>query len=242
MYHRHSVSLIFPAYNEAENIQTAVTECKRLRLLDEIIVVDNNSTDGTAQLAKRAGARVVKETRQGYGFALRKGLAVAKGEYIVLAEPDGTFAIQDVKKLLPLLAKYDCVLGTRTNVDFIHPQANMHGLLRLGNVLLAGYQRWVYGLESLTDCGCTFRAFRRQVVKSIAPHLTVGSSHFLPETVALTALLGYRIVEVPVHYLPRIGQSKITGSLRKSIQVGWNMWWLITKTKWRKKEVLTLPS
>ena len=89
----------------------------------------------------------------------------------------------------------------------------------------------LYSLNNISDCGCTFRVFKKSIVEKILPHLTVGGSHFLPETVVLTKLSGGKIVEIPVHYGPRIGESKITGSFKKSIRVGLNMIGIILKYK-----------
>lgn len=223
MYKNKTVSLVFPAYNEEDNIATAVKDFLSLKIIDEIIVVDNNSRDTTAQKAKQAGARVVKETKQGYGFALIKGLSSAKSDIVVLAEPDGTFAADDLLRLLKLSAKYDCVVGTRTNPRYIQKGANMKMFLRLGNIALAKIMQYLYGMPSISDCGCTFRVFNRGVVKTILPHLTIGTSHFLPQTILLTHLFGFTIFELPVQYRARVGESKITGSLKKSIYVGLNM-------------------
>ena len=91
-----TVSVVFPAYNEAANITQAVRDFLSVAAIDEVLVVDNNSRDGTGDLARAAGARVVVETKQGYGNALQRGLREATGDYIVLAEPDGTFVAKDV--------------------------------------------------------------------------------------------------------------------------------------------------
>src|SRR5438094_3371642 len=95
MWQGHRVSIVFPAYNEEAGIAAAVADFGALDAVDEVLVVDNNSRDGTAERALAAGARVVCEPRQGYGNALRRGLADARGEDIVLAEPDGTFMAKD---------------------------------------------------------------------------------------------------------------------------------------------------
>src|SRR5207237_9677540 len=94
------VPLVFPAYTGEAATAAAVTDFGAVDAVDEVLVVDNNSRDKTAERATAAGARVVREARQGYGHALRRGLAEAGGEYVVLAEPDGTFMAKDVLKLL----------------------------------------------------------------------------------------------------------------------------------------------
>lgn len=231
MYRGRKVSLVFPAYNEEKNIGAAVKDFISIRLADEIIVVDNNSRDNTSKIAKKTGAKVVLETNQGYGFALRRGMKDATGDLIVLCEPDATFSAVDLPKLLALTNNYDLVMGTRTNKRFIRNGANMGLFLRLGNISVAKFTQLLYGLNNISDSGCTFRIFKKTIVKKILPHLTVGGSHFLPETVVLTKLAGGKIIETPVHYGRRIGESKITGSFKKSIKVGLNMLGVIIKNK-----------
>jgi cellulose synthase/poly-beta-1,6-N-acetylglucosamine synthase-like glycosyltransferase len=98
MWNGKSVSVVFPAYNEEENIAVAVKDFLGVGVVDEVIVVDNNSYDQTAERAREAGGRVISEATQGYGAALTRGLAEAKAELIILAEPDGTFTSRDIIK------------------------------------------------------------------------------------------------------------------------------------------------
>ena len=137
MWLGHRVSIVFPAYNEEDGIAQAVADFGAIEAVDEVLVVDNNSRDATASRAIAAGARVVPEPRQGYGNALRRGLAEAQGEYVVLAEPDGTFMGKDVLKLLAYADDFDLVLGTRTTRELIWHGANMGWQLRWGNWIVA---------------------------------------------------------------------------------------------------------
>jgi glycosyltransferase involved in cell wall biosynthesis len=225
----HRVSVVFPAFNEADGIAAAVADFASIDAVDEVLVVDNNSRDTTAAAASTAGARVIREARQGYGFALRRGLADAQGEYVVLAEPDGTFMGKDVLKLLPFADDFDLVLGTRTTRELIWRGANMGWQLRWGNWLVAKLLQVLFGGPSLSDCGCTLRLVRRAAADRMLPHFTVGGSHFLPEMVCLALLDGLRVVEVPVNYRRRVGQSKITGSRSTAVRVGLRMCALITR-------------
>src|SRR6187200_1660113 len=183
MWQGHRVSVVFPAYNEEAGIGPAVTEFGALDAVDEVLVVDNNSRDQTAARAQSAGARVVGESRQGYGNALRRGLADASGEYIVLAEPDGTFMVKDVLKLLAYADDFDLVMGTRTTRELIWHGANMGWQLRWGNWLVAKLLQVLFGGPSLSDCGCTLRLVRQSAAERLLPRFTVGGSHFLPEMV-----------------------------------------------------------
>jgi glycosyltransferase involved in cell wall biosynthesis len=217
------VSVVFPAYNEAAGIAAAVADFGGLEAVDEVLVVDNNSGDTTAERALAAGARVVHEPLQGYGNALRRGLAEAQGEYVVLAEPDGTFMGKDVLKLLAYADDFDLVLGTRTTRELIWHGANMGWQLRWGNWFVAKLLQVLFGGPSLSDCGCTLRLIRRSAAERMLPRFTIGGSHFLPEMVCLALLEGQRLVEVPVNYRDRVGESKITGSMQTALHVAARM-------------------
>ena len=227
MWKGKKVSLIFPAYNEEKSIRRAVHDFFGTKLVDEIIVVNNNSKDGTFAEAKKTKARVVTEYNQGYGFALRRGMAEARGDLIVLCEPDGTFEARDLHKLLAYAEDFDMVLGTRTTQELIWQDANMKSALRLGNLAVAKLLEVLFDGPSLSDCGCTFRLIRRSAYERIRNHLTVGGSHFLPEMVIWGLLEKQRIIEIPVNYRGRVGTSKITGTWRGTIRTALNMIGLI---------------
>ncbi len=223
MWEGRQVSIVFPAYNEEAGIAAAVRDFLACPAVDEVVVVDNNSRDRTAALAAAAGAHVVTEPRQGYGYALRRGLREARGDYIVLSEPDGTFVGRDVLKLLAYAADFDLVMGTRTTQELIWREANMGWFLRVGNVVVAKLLQYLFDGPSLSDCGCTMRLIRRDAAARLHDRLTVGGSHFLPEMVVLALLDGLRVIEVPVNYRGRLGESKITGSVQTAVRVGLRM-------------------
>jgi glycosyltransferase involved in cell wall biosynthesis len=234
MWKDRVVCVVLPAYNEADNIAQAVHDFAAFESVDEVVVVDNNSRDATAALAAAAGARVVSEQRQGYGYALRRGLAEARGEYVVLAEPDGTFAASDMLKLLSYADEFDIVLGTRTTRELIWSQANMGWFLRAGNVAVAKLLQVLFGGPSLSDVGCTYRLVRRETLNWLLPRLRVGGSHFLPEMVVLALLDRWRIIEIPLNYRGRVGASKITGSRLTALKVGARMIGLILAYRLRR--------
>jgi glycosyltransferase involved in cell wall biosynthesis len=229
MYGPKSVCVVLPAYNEEGSIRRAVEDFFASDVVDEVIVVDNNSRDRTAEEVRATRARLVQESRQGYGHALRRGLREAQADLIVMAEPDGTFVARDVLKLLAYADDFDMVCGTRTTRELIWAQANMGWFLRIGNLTVAKMIQVLYDGPSLTDCGCTFRLIRRAALDRILADLTVGGSHFLPEMVILALKRGLRVIEVPVNYRGRIGESKITGSLKGVLRTGFNMIALILK-------------
>jgi len=228
-----TVSVVFPAYNEEQYIRPAIEDFLIGDVVDEIVVVDNNSRDRTAAQAAATPARVVTETRQGYGFALRRGLAEATGDIVILAEPDGTFIGRDVLKLLAYADDFDMVCGTRTTRELIWDQANMGWFLRMGNWTVAKLLQVLHGGPSLSDCGCTLRLTHRAAVEQIRAELTVGGSHFLPEMVILALRHRLKVIEIPVNYRGRVGESKITGSFSGALRTGLRMITLIVRYRLR---------
>ena len=233
MYGSKRVSIVLPAYNEEQYIRSAVEDFFSTGIVDEVVVVDNNSRDATAEEARRTRARLVAETAQGYGHALRRGLREATGDLVIMAEPDGTFIGRDVVKLLAYAEDFDMVCGTRTTRELIWEQANMGWFLRVGNWTVAKMIQFLYDGPSLSDCGCTLRLTRREALVQILPQLTVGGSHFLPQMVIAGLKNGLRVIEVPVNYRGRVGDSKITGTLRGTLRTGFRMIALIVGSRFR---------
>lgn len=231
MYGSKTVSVIFPAYNEERYIRAAIDDFFVPNVVDEIVVVDNNSRDRTADEARQTRARVVQETAQGYGHALRRGLREATGDLVIMAEPDGTFIGRDVLKLLAYADDFDMVCGTRTSRELIWSQANMGWFLRVGNWAVAKLLQILYGGPSLSDCGCTLRLVHRAALERIRDRLSVGGSHFLPEMVILALKHGLTVIEVPVNYRGRIGESKITGTLKGTLRTGVRMIALVLRSR-----------
>ena len=231
MYGSKTVTVVLPAYNEEQYIRPAVEDFLASGVVDEVIVVDNNSRDRTAEEAALTSARVVRETAQGYGHALRRGLREATGDLVIMAEPDGTFVGRDVLKLLAYAEDFDMVCGTRTTRELIWEQANMGWFLRVGNWVVAKLVQALYDGPSLTDCGCTLRLTHRTALARIQDDLSVGGSHFLPEMVILALKRGLRVIEIPVNYRGRIGESKITGTLKGTLRTGTRMILLILRLR-----------
>jgi glycosyltransferase involved in cell wall biosynthesis len=237
MWNGRTISVVFPAYNEEEYVADAVEDFLATGVVDELIVVDNNSNDATAERARAAGATVVAEPAQGYGNALTRGLREAHGEIVILAEPDGTFAGQDVFKLLAYADEFDLVCGTRTTLELLWHEANMGWFLRFGNIMVAKVLQVLFSGPSLSDCGCTMRLITRPALERITPSLTVGGSHFLPEMVVLALADGLRVLEIPVNYRPRVGISKITGRFSKVLSTGLRMRGLILRYRLTSRRV-----
>jgi len=229
MWNQKKVSVVLPAYNEEENIYNAINDFFNQDCVDEVVVVNNNSTDNTETQVKKTQAIIVNEKKQGYGFALQRGLREATGDYIVMSEPDGTFTAKDIYKLLNYVDEFNLVLGTRTSKTCIWSGANMGLFLKWGNYFVAKLLEFLFNGPSLTDVGCTMRLIKKETLRKIQDKFTVGISHFLPEMVILAILAKSQIVEIPLNYLPRLGESKITGYKLRAFVVGMRMIFLILR-------------
>ena len=223
MWNGRTVSVILMTYAEKDSIRAVIEGFYATGVVDEVLVVNNNAQAGTAEEVARTPARQVFEPRQGYGYATRRGLAEAKGDLLILAEPDGTFMPSDIFKLLVYSDDCDAVFGTRTTRELIWRGANMGAPLKWGNWAVAKLVEALFNTSHLSDVGCTYRLLHRSTVQRIQDRFTVGGSHFGPELMLLTIVSGARTVEVPINYLPRVGVSSVTGDLRKAIVLGVQM-------------------
>lgn len=229
MHNGKKLTLIFPAYNEESCIAGAISEAKLTGYFDEILVINNNSSDKTAEIAASAGAKVINEMTQGYGAALTRGLKEATGDYVVLCEPDNSFVIRDIEKLLSYTPDFDFVLGTRTAKELVWEGANMGPLIKWGNYAVAKFLQILFNTSHLTDCGCTFRIIKKEALSKFVDKLTVKSGHFLPEMLILAKLNGVSFIEIPVNYKKRTGLSKITGTFWGTVKTGLMMILVIVK-------------
>lgn len=227
MWKNKKVSVVFPTYNEKDSIKSSIEEFFATGYVDEVIVVNNNAVEGTSKEISKTRAREVFENRQGYGYAIRKGLQSSRGDLIVISEPDGTFVGNDVVKLLSYSDDFDAVFGSRTNKNMIWGGANMGVFLKWGNWALAKLIMVLYNATLLTDVGCTMRLVSRKVLTKIQKKFKVGGSQFGPEMMILVILNGISYIEVPVNYKKRIGHSSVTGSRLKAFLLGIQMIFLI---------------
>jgi glycosyltransferase involved in cell wall biosynthesis len=213
-----STAVIIPALNEAGNIYRLVLEVLATAPV-QVIVVDNGSTDTTAEEARAAGAQVVYERRRGYGYACAAGVAAAKGaDILAFLDGDYSFLPGELPTILaPVLAgEADLVLGSRYR-GHIAPGA-MPPQQRFGNWLVARLMRILYDLP-LTDLG-PYRAIRYPLLISLnMQEMTFG---WPTEMIVKAAQQQVRIVEVPVSFHNRrAGRSKVSGTLRGTILAGW---------------------
>ncbi|MBF0216289.1 MAG: glycosyltransferase [Candidatus Omnitrophica bacterium] len=223
MYEGRTVSVVMPAYNEESSIEGVILGFKKLGYVDEILVVDNNSSDRTAQIASASGARVIKEFNQGYGFACKRALLEASGDYIILTESDDTFTPRDVIKFLAYTDDFDMVQGTRTTKELIAKSANMRFGLKWGNWLVAKILQVLYNGPALTDMGCTYRLIKKGSLEKIKSLLDVGGSAFLAKMTIAALKQRVKTIEISVNYLERKGKSKITGTFLGAASVALGM-------------------
>jgi glycosyltransferase involved in cell wall biosynthesis len=232
------VSVIIPTHNEAQAIGRVLADLPS-NLVNEVIVVDSNSTDGTPDLARRMGAQVIHEPRRGYGRACLTGLANT-GNPDVIVFLDGDYS--DRPSELPILlapiieGRADITLGSRLQERRSRGALPWHQVF--GNRLAAGLIRLLYGLE-ISDLG-PFRAGRADVLRALALEQTTYG--WAVEMILKGVLAGLRVVEVPVSYYPRIGKSKISGTLKGTVGAAWFILSLIVRDYFRHRKARTRPA
>lgn len=223
------VSVVIPTYNEARSIARVLDEIPA-SLVTEVLVVDADSIDGTREIAAARGARVIVEPRRGYGRACLTGLAAAnEPDTVVFLDGDYSDRPRELGRLIDPIREggADIVLGSRLSGGLAPGAMPWHAVF--GNRLAATLIRWLYGI-SLTDLG-PFRAARSEVLRALElREMTYG---WPVEMVTRAAMRGYRVMEVPVSYHPRIGVSKISGTLRGSIGAAWCILTGIVKNRLR---------
>ncbi len=222
------VAVIIPARNEAEALSRVLSELPR-EGLREIIVVDNGSTDGTAEVARRAGARVASEPTPGYGRACLAGLAALSIEIDTVVFMDGDHSDDpgDLPALLEPIAqgRADLVIGSRTTLA---QPGSLTSQQRFGNGLACWLMQRSFGVR-YTDLG-PFRAIRREALERLK--MQDQAFGWTVEMQAKAALQKLRIEEVSVRYRPRIGRSKISGTLSGTVRAGTTILSTIVRLTW----------
>lgn len=232
------VSVIIPTHNEAQAIGRVLADLPS-NLVTEVIVVDSNSTDGTPDLARRMGARVILEPRRGYGRACLTGLAnIENPDVVVFLDGDYSDRPSELPTLLaPIIeGRADITLGSRLGGNRNGGALPWHQ--SFGNLLAARLIRFMYGVK-ITDLG-PFRAARADVLRGL--NLEEATYGWAVEIILKGAVAGFRIVEVPVSYYPRIGKSKIGGTVKGTIGATWFILSRIVSYYFRRRRAGTLRS
>jgi glycosyltransferase involved in cell wall biosynthesis len=213
---RPLVSVVIPCLNEAQNIEQCVAAARaaleRGGLAGEVVVADNDSDDGSAQLAAAAGARVVHEPRRGYGSAYLAGFAAARGEFIVMGDADLTYDFDEIPRFVAALQDgADMVIGDR--MRNIRPGAMPWHHRYIGNPVLSGFLNVLFR-TGVSDAHCGMRALRRDRLEQL--QLRTTGMEFASEMVIRAAKEKLEIREFPIEYHPRGGESKLS-----SFRDGW---------------------
>ncbi len=227
MHNGKRISLILPTYNERDSIRKVIQDFEELAVVDEILVINNNAAEGTSEEVRHTSAIEIHESVQGYGAAIQRGFREANGDLIVVCEPDDTFLARDLSKFLAYSEDVDIVYGSRTVKTFIWDRANMGLLLRWGNWIVAKLLEVLFNTNYLSDVGCTYRMIRREALLEMLPAFRVKSNFFGPEMMVRGYRMGFRCIQVPVNYKDRVGESSVTGDLKKAIGLGIRMGILI---------------
>lgn len=209
------ITVLIPCLNEEAGIATVISSIPLQKLSRngfccEALVIDNNSSDNTAMVARAAGARVVTETRKGKGYAIRTGFQSISGDtdYVVMIDGDNTYRPEEILRLIELLESKFCtvVLGSRL-YGKIAP-GSMYALNKFGNHLYSLLVRMLYGVK-VTDALSGFYAWNYQAVLNLKPHLTSSGFTIEMEMITKMAKLGEEIYTVPVSYNARLGESNL---------------------------------
>jgi glycosyltransferase involved in cell wall biosynthesis len=197
-----NVSVVVPAFNEAGGIKEVVSALAEAGPWHEIIVVDDGSTDGTAEQAAAAGAVVVRHPyNKGNGAAVKSGIRRATGEFVMVIDGDGQHRADDARRIVSRLGEYDLVIGARA----ASTQATL--ARRLGNAMLNGFASYLTG-RSIPDLTSGFRGARRECLREFLHLLPNGFS--TPTTTTLAFIkAGYNVAFEPTEARQRVGTSKI---------------------------------
>jgi glycosyltransferase involved in cell wall biosynthesis len=205
-----AISVVIPCLNEEQAVGQVVDKAfegiRRSGRPGEVIVVDNGSSDSSAEVAAAHGATVVDEPRRGYGAAYLAGLEAARGEYLVMADADDTYPLDELAGFVDgLEGGNDLVIGSRFK-GTIHGDAMPFLNRFVGNPVLTGLLNLLFGVK-VSDAHCGMRAVRRDALPVLDLHST--GMEFASEMVFKAYRRGLMVSEVPIDYFPRVGESKL---------------------------------
>jgi glycosyltransferase involved in cell wall biosynthesis len=234
MFNGKTVTVLLPTYNEKDSIRQVILDFEALGIVDEIIVVNNNAAEGTSEEVAQTGAKEVHEPVQGYGASVLRSYSESKGELTILCEPDATFEVNDIFKLLEFGRDFDVVYGSRTCNALIWPGANMGYFLRFGNWAVAKLIEVLFNTVSLSDVGCTYRLVNRKGLDLLLKECSTTANYFSPEMMIATLCSDLKVVQIPLNYKARIGESMGSGTFWKAFNIGMNMIRIVIRERIRR--------
>ena len=220
--------VIIPAFNEAKSIALVLRDLPDL--VDEVVVVDNRSTDGTADEAEKAGATVLFESQKGYGYACLKGIAylaqkARAKDIVVFLDGDYSDYPEELEQLIDPILKNEALFSLGTRVT---PQLEKKALTpqqRFGNALATQLMKLFFG-SRFTDLG-PFRAIEWETLEGLKMSDKTYGWTVEMQLKVLKKNIPY--AEIPVRYRPRIGVSKVSGTLRGTLMAGYKiLLWIFT--------------
>ena len=204
------ISVVVPCLNEEQAVGKVVDQAhdgiRRSGLAGEIVVVDNGSTDRSAEIAAEHGAIVIHEEQRGYGSAYLTGFAASRGRFIVMGDADGTYPLEELTPFVERLESGDdLVIGSRFE-GTIHGDAMPFLNRFVGNPILTGLLNVLFGVK-VSDAHCGMRAVRRDALSTLDLHST--GMEFASEMVFKAYRRDLAVSEIPIDYYPRTGESKL---------------------------------
>lgn len=202
MTDQFKITIIIPAYNEEQKIVDVIHSIKRLREHDEIIVVDDGSTDNTLELAKKTGVRVIHHPYNiGYGAAIKTGIRNASGDVLLFIDADGQHKAEDIEKIIAPIQEYDMVVGARSK------NSKVSNFRRFGKKIMKSYASYLAGVK-IPDLNSGLRSVRKDVALEFIHLYPNGFS--LTTTITMASILsGHSVKFVSIDTEERVGKSKI---------------------------------
>lgn len=210
---RPMISVVIPCLNEVQSVAKCVEKAlkgiEKSGLTGEVVVSDNDSTDGSAEAARAAGARVAHEPRRGYGSAYLRGFEAARGRYFVMGDADETYDFEDIPRFIKPLHEdgVDMVMGTRLKGKIL-PGAMPWSHRWIGNPILSGMLKLLFRTR-VSDSHCGMRSFTADAYERMG--LRTTGMEFASEIVVNALRNQLKIEEIPITYYPREGESKLQG-------------------------------
>lgn len=229
MWKNQKISVIFSTYNERDSIKNCIEDFFKTGIVDEIIAVDNNAIEGTKEEILKTKAKYFLEPKQGFGYGYQRALREASGSIIIMTEPDGTFAAEDIFKLLSYSDDFDVVFGTRTSNILIGEGANMGFFMKWANFAIAKIIEVLFNTTQLTDVGCTYRLIKKKSLEKIQNKFVITGHEFNSDMMLQIIRNKIRFIEIPVNYKQRVGKSSVTGNKFKAAILAVNIVILILR-------------